>query len=147
MQHGADILQHHRYFPWFDYFAFNQSVALSGSKLLASGTISQGDFSLNKWWFIYNKTDVDHTQGNKSTASAGANTMLWITTGLEGNYSVVGYVNDTYNQVNDSYSYAPATIHVFFYTTTTTTTTTLPRLNSTFTGPSPGHARGACAGG
>jgi outer membrane protein assembly factor BamB len=75
----------------------NQSVAASGSVLVVSGSIVGGAAVLDSWWFEYNGT-----AGPSGPASAGSDSLLWDTSGLHGNYSVVGVVNDSAGNVGYS---------------------------------------------
>jgi len=102
--------------PIITAFAINESNALAGSVLLASASIDDNTYPPDKWWFKYNGT-----LGNISTEviTPGDFYMLWRTLTLEGNYSVIGYVNDSVGNVNGS-----DVFWVNFYTTTTVTTTT-----------------------
>ncbi len=104
--------------PTITQFTANNTSPTVGDIVEISGNIQAKDFTLHKWWFTYNDT-----VGGVANAASGTNTLTWDTSGLEGNYSVMGYVNDTEGYTGTS---TQIWIDVVSTTTTTATTTTLP---------------------
>ncbi|MFH1055157.1 MAG: toxin TcdB middle/N-terminal domain-containing protein, partial [Candidatus Altiarchaeota archaeon] len=99
-------------------FTVNESNALQGSALLVSTGLQNGTNPLGSWWFHYNGT-----LGNVSSAVNGTNTLLWGTSNLAGNYSLIAYVNDT---TGDNNTKTGVWVNIY------TTTTTLPPAILTF---------------
>jgi hypothetical protein len=62
-----------------------------GEQIDITISMSRGSFSPDTCWFTYNGT-----VGNITESLTGTNILQWDTTGLTGNYSVVGHCNDTY---------------------------------------------------
>jgi len=101
--------------PVIQSFNATPSTVTTGNPVNVSANITQGLFTLDRWWYTYNGT-----RGGISAAQPGVNLMAWDTQGLLGDYTLQGFVNDTVNNVTSS---APVSVNVVSASTTTTTTT------------------------
>lgn len=81
-------------------WSVNESNATQGSILNVTLALQNGTFILDKWWFEYNGTPT-----NTTPAVNGSNVFLWDTSGLEGNYSLTAYANDTESDLAISSSF------------------------------------------
>jgi len=83
--------------PYFVNFTLNQTHVYAGRDVAVTANIQNNSIPLQYLIISYNGT-----QGNISVAVNGSNIVMLPTTGLLGNYTIRGYVNDTSSNYNYS---------------------------------------------
>jgi len=97
----------------------------AGQNVATTVTVEAGRDDLSWVWFKYN-----NTIGGSSYAVNGSNNFVFNTTGLYGNYTVSGYVNDSNNTIR---SLAGPNVNIYTTTTTSSTSSTTSTTTTTTT--------------